>query len=130
MHGGVWGVTVERKAGDPYGTWGDYFHAECNWWGGVDGPYDLTQPPPFGTGPPDYNPNPDPNAEPVSDWFHCRDESDNDPYRLQEPALTATSCKGWRMIPVLLTMVLLLSPMAAHPQPLALPVWRQSTGPA
>ncbi|HKZ47803.1 MAG TPA: right-handed parallel beta-helix repeat-containing protein [Thermoplasmata archaeon] len=73
--------------GDPPGP--DYFHAECNWWNSAGGPYDPIPPP---AGEPDWNDNPDPNAQPVSDYFWYRD-LDNDPYWLQEPSLTATSCK-------------------------------------
>ena len=79
------GVHVE---GDPFGTWGDYFHAECNWWNDDLGPDDDTDPI---SGPPDQNDN-DPGQD-VSDYFWYRD-LDNDPYWLQEPALTATTCQG------------------------------------
>lgn len=83
VRGNTEGVYV---TGDPPGP--DFFHAECNWWNHSDGPDDPLP------GNPDTNPNPNPAAQDVSDWFHYRDESDNDPYWLQEPALNATSCKG------------------------------------
>jgi len=54
--------------GDPPGP--DYFHAECNWWNSAGGPYDPIPPP---AGEPDWNDNPDPNAQPVSDYFYYRE---------------------------------------------------------
>src|SRR3990172_4781627 len=75
------GVHVE---GDPFGTWGDYFHAECNWWNDASGPND---PPPDN---PDSNPA---TGQPLSHYFFYR-ALDNDPYWLEEPALTATTCQG------------------------------------
>jgi hypothetical protein len=66
-------------------TSGVYFHAECNWWDDGNGPDDDS------VGPPDYWDN-DPGQD-VSNYFHYRDETDNDPYWLQQHSNAATSCK-------------------------------------
>ena len=65
---------------------GVYFHAECNWWKDSNGPNDPS------LGPPDQWNNS--AGQNVSDYFFYRDRYTNDPYWLQEPSLTATSCKG------------------------------------
>ena len=77
---GALGVRVE---GDPFAQWGDYFHAECNWWNHASGPFD---PPPDN---PDSNPG---SGQPVSDWFWYRDKIDNVPYWLDQPAIQETEC--------------------------------------
>jgi len=78
------GVHVE---GDPGG--GVYFHAECNWWNSAGGPYDLSP------GLPDQNNNP--TGQPVSDYFHYRDEVPPPPpqaqrWWLDSPASIETEC--------------------------------------
>jgi len=78
------GNDVGIYAEDP-GT-GYYFHAECNYWNNLSGPFDNS------TGSPDYNPLG--QGQYVSDFFHYRNEITNDPYWLKQTSLTATSCKA------------------------------------
>jgi len=76
---GALGVYV---TGDPPGP--DYFHAECNWWGHLSGPFDNS------TELPDYNPLG--QGQPVSDYFYYKDPIDGDPYWLDQPASLETEC--------------------------------------
>lgn len=68
---------------------GWFWNARCNWWGDASGPNDPLP------GNPDTNVNP--AGEPVSDYFHYRDEQPPPPpqvrlWWLQSPAAQATFC--------------------------------------
>jgi len=72
---------------------GNYFAAYCNWWSHDTGPFDPSGPAPAGL--PDWNPTG--QGQPVSDYFHYRDEVPPPPPQTQRwwldaPADQETEC--------------------------------------